>query len=69
MNDELKRKYELLTDQTKEFHNGTVYRIQALKDINDCIKKGDIGGWVSSENNLSHPRYKKPTMQWRRLLK
>lgn len=50
----MERKYELLTDQTKEFHNGTVYRIQALKDINDYIKKGDIGGWVSSENNLSH---------------
>lgn len=39
----MERKYELLTDQTKEFHNGTVYRIQALKDINDYIKKGDIG--------------------------
>lgn len=50
----MERKYELLTDQTKEFRNGTVYRIQALKDINDYIKKGDIGGWVSSENNLSH---------------
>lgn len=35
----MERKYELLTDQTKEFHNGTVYRIQALKDINDYIKK------------------------------
>ena len=50
----MERKYELLTDQSKEFHNTTVYRIRALRDINDSIKKGDIGGWVSSENNLSH---------------
>ena len=50
----MERKYELLTDQSKEFHNTTVYRIRALRDINDSIKKGDFGGYIESENNLSH---------------
>lgn len=50
----MERKYELLIDQSREFHNSTIYRIRALKDIDEYIKKGDIGGWVESENNLSH---------------
>ncbi|WP_375674505.1 hypothetical protein [Bartonella sp. CL100XZDX] len=31
----------------------TLYRIRALKDFGD-VKKGDLGGWVESERNLSH---------------
>ena len=44
-------KYEL-TNITKDFEGETLYRIRALKDFED-IKKGDLGGWVSNENNLS----------------
>lgn len=50
----MERKYELLTDQSQEFHNTKVYRIRALRDVNDYIKKGDFGGYIESENNLSH---------------
>ena len=45
------RKY-ILTDETKEFNGRTLYRIKAAKDFGH-VKKGDLGGWVESENNLS----------------
>ena len=45
------KKYEL-SDITMKFGIKTLYRIRALKNFSD-IKKGDLGGWVSSENNLS----------------
>ena len=35
-----------------DFEGEKLYRIKALKDFKD-IKKGDLGGWVSNENNLS----------------
>ena len=45
-------KYEL-TNETKTLECGTVlYRICALKDFSD-IKKGNLGGWIESEENLS----------------
>lgn len=51
------RKFEL-TSTTKKLQNGeVVYQIKALKDINNPslrIKKGDLGGWVQDESNLSH---------------
>ena len=31
----------------------TLFRIVALRDFSD-VKKGDVGGWVESEKNLSH---------------
>ena len=45
------RKYEI-TDITMEFEGRRLYRIRALKDFSD-VKKGDLGGWVESEYNLS----------------
>lgn len=46
------KKYKL-TDETI-LHNGkTLYRIEALRDFND-VKKGEKGGFIESENNLSH---------------
>lgn len=45
------RKYEL-TNITMKFKERTLYRIRALKDFSD-VKAGDLGGWVSSEYNLS----------------
>ena len=40
-------KYELIPSDREGF-----YRVKALRDFND-VKKGDIGGYVESENNLS----------------
>ena len=46
-------KYKL-TKKTKTLPNGTVlYQIQALIDIPNVCKKGDLGGWIESEKNLS----------------
>ena len=47
----MNKKYEI-TDITMEFGGRTLYRIRALKDFSD-VKKGELGGWVSNENNLS----------------
>ena len=47
------KKYELLKDDTKITLGRTLYRIKALRDFGDVIK-GDLGGYIESENNLSH---------------
>ncbi len=44
-------KYKL-TEETLKYNGVTLYRIEALKDFAD-VKKGDIGGWIERENNLS----------------
>lgn len=46
------KKYEL-TDETKRFFGRTLHRIVALRDF-DSVKKGDKGGWIETEENLSH---------------
>ena len=45
-------KYEL-TDETIEVYGRTLHRIKALKNIGTDVKKGDLGGFVESERNLS----------------
>ena len=45
-------KYKL-TDETIEVYGRTLHRIKALKDIGASVKKGDLGGFVESERNLS----------------
>ena len=45
------RKYKL-TNTTIRYMGRKLYRIKALKDFSD-VKKGDLGGWVFSKNNLS----------------
>jgi carbonic anhydrase/acetyltransferase-like protein (isoleucine patch superfamily) len=46
------KKFEL-TQQRMTIKKGlTLHRIRALRDF-ACIKKGDLGGWVESEHNLS----------------
>lgn len=47
------KKYELLKDDIKITLGRTLYRIKALRDFGDVIK-GDLGGYIESENNLSH---------------
>ena len=45
------KKYKL-TDETIKHKGRVLRRIEALKDFAD-VKKGDKGGFVESENNLS----------------
>ena len=45
-------KYKL-TEETKVVAGVTLYRIEALKSFGD-VTEGDLGGWVQSEDNLSH---------------
>ena len=45
------KKYEL-TSTTTEWAGKTLYKIKALKDFSN-VKKGDLGGWVEKESNLS----------------
>lgn len=49
-------KYKL-TDETKKWCGRTLHRIEALKDFELAdgteIHKGDMGGWIEKENNLS----------------
>ena len=51
-----KKKYKILKDNYKKICIDNidiiVYRIKALKDFGD-VKKGDIGGYVQSKENLS----------------
>ena len=44
---DIEKKYELIPSDKEG-----LYRIKALKDFND-VKKGDIGGYVEGEKNLS----------------
>ena len=48
----MEKKYKL-TDETIEFYGTKLYRIEALRDFSN-VKKGDKGGFVKSEINLSH---------------
>jgi UDP-3-O-[3-hydroxymyristoyl] glucosamine N-acyltransferase len=42
-----------LTKETKEVFGITLYRIKSLRTFSD-VKKGDLGGFVENESNLSH---------------
>ena len=46
------KKYEL-TQNSITLNNKTLYQIKALKDFG-LIKKGNLGGYIGSEKNLSH---------------
>ena len=47
----MSKKYEL-TEEVMEYEGVILHRIKALKDFGD-VKKGDLGGWIKSEENLS----------------
>ena len=47
------KKYEILKDQAITMNGSTIYRIKALKNFGD-VEAGDMGGFVESEDNLSH---------------
>ena len=48
----MKKKYKL-TDETINVGGKKLCRIEALKDFGD-VKKGDKGGFIEDEHNLSH---------------
>lgn len=48
----MEKKYKL-TEETINIYDRTLYRIEALMDFSD-VKKGDKGGFIENENNLSH---------------
>ena len=45
-------KYAILEDNYINYNGITLYRIQALQDFSN-VKKGDIGGYIESYDNLS----------------
>lgn len=51
----MEKKYKL-TDEAIKHCGKTLYRIEALRDFSN-VKKGDKGGFIESENNLSHDDY------------
>lgn len=46
------KKYEI-TDEKMKIDNVIVHRIRALRDFAG-VKQGDLGGFIESENNLTH---------------
>ena len=48
----MEKKYKL-TDEILEVGGHVLHRIKALRDFGN-VKKGDIGGWIECEDNLSH---------------
>ena len=53
----MNKKYELtketMTIRTLHGEDITLCRIKALRDFG-AVKKGNLGGWIESEDNLSH---------------
>jgi carbonic anhydrase/acetyltransferase-like protein (isoleucine patch superfamily) len=47
------QKYKIRKDLNLEFPDKTLYRIEALRDIGYRVRKGDLGGYIESESNLS----------------
>ena len=47
----MEKKYKL-TEESINYCDKTLYRIEALKDFG-IVKKGDKGGYIKNENNLS----------------
>ena len=43
----------ILTDDVIDFNSHTLHRIKAVRDF-DCVKAGDLGGFIESEKNLDH---------------
>lgn len=48
----MEKKYELTKDSVRLMGH-KLYRIKALRDFGD-VKKGDLGGYIEKESNLSH---------------
>ena len=49
----MNKKFELLLDDTIEVFGRKLFRIKAITDFGD-VKKGELGGYIEKEENLSH---------------
>lgn len=49
------KKYTL-TKESKQVGGITLYRIKALRNLAD-VQKGELGGWIEKESNLSQEGY------------
>lgn len=47
------KKYEF-TGETMEFEGRTLQLIRYVRDIGGFVPKGELGGWIEHEGNLSH---------------
>ena len=47
------KKYKIRRDLKKEICGRTLYRIEGLININSWVEKGDLGGYIQKESNLS----------------
>lgn len=48
----MEKKYEF-SGETLEVGDYILHRIKAIRSFSD-VKKGDLGGWIEKESNLSH---------------
>ena len=48
----MEKKY-ILTDDVIDFNGHNLHRIKAVRDF-DCVKAGDLGGFIESEKTLDH---------------
>lgn len=48
----MEKKYEF-SGETLEVEDYILHRIKAIRSFSD-VKKGDLGGWIEKESNLSH---------------
>ena len=53
MTDQPSKKYEFVEGDTIEHQGRTLKRIRAIRDF-DEVEKGDLGGYIEKEENLSH---------------
>ena len=47
------KKYSIVKEDKIELNGHTLYRIKAERDIDENTKKGELGGYIESEENLS----------------
>ncbi|ECJ2264064.1 hypothetical protein FNH73_15755 [Salmonella enterica subsp. salamae] len=47
------KKYELVTELSREFLGRKLFRIRALISFGD-VEAGDLGGWIEKEDSLDH---------------
>ena len=53
MTEQINKKYEFVEGDTINFDEKTLKRIRAIRDFGN-VKKGDLGGYIEKEENLSH---------------
>ena len=47
------KKYKMIKKDSIKLYGRMLYRVKALRDFGD-VKKGDVGGYIEKESNLSY---------------